>query len=328
MKLAHPDYGFQIDFSEGAITALFFDNACNFRGFVSELISQYEGEDGNFILSADAKELNIHDNLALLLNPLVIDFEDKKITSKVNSMLKSFVVSEDMFLSTQSLMAAIERYAEEVIHNFQYPLRVETTDVASVLKTRGYSTSALHNNTGTFYSRQLVYPNLSFDKFIPIEFMYDVEVNSVGWAKDNVLLPEIQTCISSTPGRDFVFTVTVQTHGVYPTTPTDGPISVTGIENEEMANKYHYYINQIKETDKFIGDLVDIYSQFEEPTMIVFYGDHLPDLQLTNDDLSSGGLYQTEYIIWTNYDLATEEAPDIESYQLSAYILDLLGIDV
>lgn len=213
---------------------------------------------------------------------------------------------------------------------YPYIISLENTfceSVASVLKTRGYSTSALHNNTGTFYSRQLVYPNLSFDKFIPIEFMYDVEVNSVGWAKDNVLLPEIQTCISSTPGRDFVFTVTVQTHGVYPTTPTDGPISVTGIENEEMANKYHYYINQIKETDKFIGDLVDIYSEFEEPTMIVFYGDHLPDLQLTNDDLSSGGLYQTEYIIWTNYDLATEEAPDIESYQLSAYILDLLGID-
>lgn len=160
MKLAHPDYGFQIDFSEGAITALFFDNACNFRGFVSELISQYEGEDGNFILSDDAKELNIHDNLALLLNPLVIDFDDKKIISKVNSMLKSFVVSEDMFLSTQSLMAAIERYAEDVIQNFQYPLRVETTDVASVLKMLSFKVEVEYQSE---LEKILEYMNLNHD---------------------------------------------------------------------------------------------------------------------------------------------------------------------
>ena len=139
MKLAHPDYGFQIDFSEGAITALFFDNACNFRGFVSELISQYEGEDGNFILSTDAKELNIHDNLALLLN---------------------FVVSEDMFLSTQSLMAAIERYAEDVIQNFQYPLRVETTDVASVLKMLSFKVEVEYQSE---LEKILEYMNLNHD---------------------------------------------------------------------------------------------------------------------------------------------------------------------
>ena len=44
-----------------------------------------------------------------------------------------------------------------------------------LLKKRGYTSHTMHNNTGTFYSRNEVYPNLGFDTFIPLEYMYNVE---------------------------------------------------------------------------------------------------------------------------------------------------------
>ncbi len=41
---------------------------------------------------------------------------------------------------------------------------------------------------------------------------------------------------------------------------------------------------------------------WEEPTVLVLYGDHMPSLEISKDmlDLSAGGLFETEYVIWSN----------------------------
>ena len=86
------------------------------------------------------------------------------------------------------------------------------------LKTLGYSSHAIHNNTATFYNRNLVYPNLGFDTFTSLEYMNNVSYNQLGWAKDTALTPAIMDCLDSTQGCDFVFAVSVQAHGRYPDT--------------------------------------------------------------------------------------------------------------
>ena len=198
---------------------------------------------------------------------------------------------------------------------------------AYILKNRGYKTHTMHNNTGTFYSRHEVYPNLGFDTFIPIEYMYDVELNFLGWAKDKCLVSEIDKCLQSSEERDFVFTVSVQPHGAYTSSISDGKIKVFGIEDDEKRNMYSYYVNELYETDAFIGELISKYQDYDEPTVIVFYGDHLPDLKLTQEDLAVGNLYQTEYVVWSNYELPSTDAPDLQSYQLSSYVFDLIDVN-
>lgn len=202
--------------------------------------------------------------------------------------------------------------------------------LATVLKNRGYATHSMHNNTGTFYSRNEVYPHLGFDSFTPIEYMYDLEYNALGWAKDKVYTTEIQKTLASTEERDFVFAVSVQPHGAYPTVQTgEYNITVNGVKDESQRHMYSYYVNQIAETDAFIKELTDAFENYDEKTVIVFYGDHLPDLKLSETDLSRGDLYSTEYVIWSNYDLGDKSsAPEtLEAYQLAAYVSELLGID-
>ena len=205
---------------------------------------------------------------------------------------------------------------------------------ASILSGIGYKTHTMHNNTGTFYSRHKVYPNLGFDTFTPIEHMYDVEYNSLGWAKDKLLKEEIIKTLESTSEKDFVFTVAVQPHGAYPTEPTPDEksvtVSISGSENDELINMYSYYVNQIKETDLLIKELTEFFSTYDEKTVIVFYGDHLPDLKLSESDLTRGDMYSTEYIIWSNYDMydSISDAPDtLEAFQLTSYVFGLVGID-
>ena len=72
----------------------------------------------------------------------------------------------------------------------------------------------------------------------------------------------------------------MQGHGDYPTEPTlENPeINVTGVEDEGKRNAWEYYVNEVHEMDKFVGQLIDAIEQRGEPTVLVFYGDHLPTL--------------------------------------------------
>ena len=90
------------------------------------------------------------------------------------------------------------------------------------LKKLGYSTHAIHNNDGTFYDRNLVFSHLGYETFTSIEYMDGVEETPMGWAKDYILTGEITKALDSTAGTDYVFTISVQGHGDYPSTPMEG----------------------------------------------------------------------------------------------------------
>lgn len=208
--------------------------------------------------------------------------------------------------------------------------------VAYMYKSYGYKAHAMHNNTGTFYGRHTVYSNLGFDTFTPLECMYGVEYNALEWAKDSCLAQQIKETLLSSEERDFIFTVSVQAHGKYPEEMLGdgsdylyGYDDISGLETERLENMYLYYVNQIRGTDGLIGELIEFLEGFDEKTVVVFYGDHLPYLELEAEQVKNGDLYQTEYILWSNYELGEDipQAKDIEAYQLSAYVFEVLGLD-
>lgn len=199
--------------------------------------------------------------------------------------------------------------------------------IASTLSALGYRTHAIHNNNATFYDRHLVYDNLSFDTFTSLEYMDGVEPNPLGWAKDTVLTGEIVKALESTEERDFVFAVSVQPHGRYPKTPMEDvpTIAVTGEPDEARKNGMEYYFYQLKECDAFVGELVQALASFDEPTVVVFYGDHLPSFNIQQEELSRGDTQSTEYVLWSNFYL-TKADRNLQTYHLGAYVLDRCGI--
>ena len=200
--------------------------------------------------------------------------------------------------------------------------------VAFTLAQLGYATHAVHNNNATFYDRQIVYANLGFQTFTPLEYMNDVEFNPRGWADDSVLTGEIRKALISTEGKDLVFAVSVQPHGKYPAEPLpDAPIiSVQGMEDAGRKNGLEYYLYQLRECDAFVAELTQALQNFEEPTVVVFYGDHLPSFNFQQEELSYGSTQTTEYVIWSNYPLSDNADRDLQTYQLGAYVMDLCGI--
>lgn len=193
------------------------------------------------------------------------------------------------------------------------------------LKELGYSCHAIHNHQGTFYGRNLVYADLGFDTFTSLEYMNDVEVTPMSWAKDYVLTGEIIKALDSTRGSDFVFAVSVQGHGKYPDVVLDENQKIKVIsDSEERKIAFEYYVNQLHEMDDFLGELTKALSEYDEKIILVMYGDHLPSLSISDEDLTEASTLQTEYLIWANYNVKAK-AKDTEAFQLFSRVMSVLG---
>lgn len=219
---------------------------------------------------------------------------------------------------------------------YQTILRDSTCEsLAYNLRENDYYSTAIHNNTGFFYNRDEVFANLGFDCFICEEYLRNMSYNEIGWAKDSVLTQPILASMKESEQRDLIYAITVQDHGKYPTDPIENPhISAQGFAagDEERQNSFTYYLNQVHETDQFLGYLISVLNDFDEPVMLVMYGDHLPNLEIEPQELERGDEFETEYIIWTNREMKKyrqfeHERKDLCAYQLSAYLLDMIGMN-
>ena len=198
-----------------------------------------------------------------------------------------------------------------------------------VLKDLGYSTHAIHNNEANFYGRRSIFPNLGFDTFTSAEYMVEEDdKNPLGWTKDKVLTEEIMKCLESTEDQpDYVYTISVQGHGAYPEEPEieEAEITVTGSPTESKNNQWEYYVNQLKEMDDFVGELTAALEEYPEDVVLVMYGDHLPTMDLTVEDVDNRYLFQTQYVMWDNFGLEKKDV-NLAAYQMAAEVMDRVGI--
>ena len=211
---------------------------------------------------------------------------------------------------------------------FKSILREKTMEsVSTDLKAIGYAAHAVHNHRGVFYNRNEVFDNIGYDTFTSLEYMSDVEKTPKNWAKDDILTSQIMNALKSTKTRDYVYTISVQGHGKYPSEKliVNPVIKVTKAKSEEAKNEYEYYVNQVYEMDIFIKDLTDKLAKFKEPTVLVMYGDHIPALEMSEESYKAKDLYQTQYVIWSNFKMKKENK-DIEAYQMTADVMNRLGI--
>ena len=197
-----------------------------------------------------------------------------------------------------------------------------------VLKNLGYSTHAVHNNEANFYGRRSIFPNLGFDTFTSAEYMSEEEdKNPLGWTKDEILTDEIIKCLDSTEESDYIYTISTQGHGAYPEEQLiDAPeITVSGAETEAQNNQWEYYCNEIHEMDNFVKELTDALADYPEDVILVMYGDHLPTMGLTVEDLKNKYLFQTQYVMWDNFGLEKKDE-NLAAYQMAAEVMDRAGI--
>jgi hypothetical protein len=173
----------------------------------------------------------------------------------------------------------------------------------------------------------VVYKNLGFEGFTSLEYMQNVSYNNLNWARDESLLPEILSVLTSGTAPDLIFAVSVQAHGKYPEDwmPSQEDVAVIDLPEKFSRPGFGYFINQLTDIDSFLRSLVTRLQALNKPIILVMYGDHLPGLGILDEDLINEDNQETDYVIWTNMELTPQKKP-LYSYQLSAEVLGRLGI--
>lgn len=208
----------------------------------------------------------------------------------------------------------------------EYPykgkLRKQTLEsLAYICKGHGYTTSALHNHRALFYNRNEVYANMGFDSFTSVEYMNNIIKTPTGWCKDKIMIDNILQIMRESKTRDFMHIVSVEGHGSYPTEQVF-TAPYTNVQMDDLASKwkYEYYLNECHEMDNFIGELLGEIQEMDEPTIVLIYGDHIPALEVKEENYNGPDLYHTKYVIWDNIGLKAKHQ-NINAYEIGALLL-------
>lgn len=313
---------------------------------ILDIFSQEELGDDNAMLLEQKDEDEKHPNIVFLqlesfIDPMTIKSIglDKEACPNFRKLVENYPSGQ---LTVPACGAGTANVEFEVMSGLsvkffgpgEYPyksvLKEKTLEtIAYDLKSLGYSTHAIHNHRAVFYNRNTVFANMGMDTFTSIEYMNNVEKTPKNWAKDDVLVDCMLDALNSTQQRDMIYTISVQGHGKYPSEQvlSDPEVKVTSAPTEELKWKFEYYVNQIYEMDQFIGKLVEEFEKYDEPIVLVMYGDHIPAIDLTEEDLENGNLYGTEYVIWSNFGLEGDDE-DMYSYQLTSHVLEMLDMQI
>ncbi|MGL4369276.1 MAG: LTA synthase family protein, partial [Spirochaetota bacterium] len=199
-------------------------------------------------------------------------------------------------------------------------LRRDTPGVASVLKSGGYSTTAIHPNIGTFYNRDKVYRYFGFDTFID-EKGFDKTKDCKGPnVADDVLICKIYQTLEASDGPAFIFAVSMQNHDPYENKYAGFDVNaesdrLSGRQNEIVRS----FVQGVYDADRSFGKLIATLEKRGKPAIVYFFGDHSPrlgsledffavyDLLGTRGDqererkMGSLKYYMTPYASWSNF---------------------------
>ncbi len=225
---------------------------------------------------------------------------------------------------------------------YQQYIDHDTGSIARVLKNLGYDTIALHPYLASGWNRPDVYQYLGFDRFYAVDdFLEPQYIRS--YISDECsfdkLIELYEEYDKASDAPFFMFNVTMQNHGSYSKSYVNFTPDVEYVANPGKYPEAEQYFSVARNTDSAVEKLINYFSEVDEPTIILFFGDHLPsfndrfyeDILGVKDisDLSPAEmqkLYITDYFIWANYGIQTPDVGDISLNYLSTLLFQTANI--
>ncbi|MDE5977705.1 MAG: LTA synthase family protein, partial [Turicibacter sp.] len=165
---------------------------------------------------------------------------------------------------------------------FQQSLSSKTKVPSFIAFTKqlGYSTVAIHPNNPAFYKRSQVYPALGFDRFLSIDTMTHLEyIDSQKYISDKSVFDELYDELTASEAPIFAYGLTMANHiAIFDQKFGENTIEVidaNGEHNTEMET----YAEGLKQTDMALKEFITKIENYNEPTFVIFFGDHLINFQ-------------------------------------------------
>ena len=133
MKIINKNWQRKIKIEDNIIYTLVFENKKYYRENIIELINQYKGNEGSYILSNDNKEISFDKNSFIITDIFNIDINSKRVLTKIYNLLLKEIVED--ISSYNELSTNIRLYFEKLIFNSSLEIEQgEEIDMSSLLK--------------------------------------------------------------------------------------------------------------------------------------------------------------------------------------------------
>ena len=311
---------------------------------VEQISAQYPGIKGN------GKKPNI----IMIMNEALADFSSiSDIETNEDYMpfihgLTENTVKGDLFVSIfgggtskteyEALTSNSMAFMPKGLTPYVTYINRKTSSLATTLRAQGYGGMvAMHPYKGSGYKRNKVYPLLGFDKFYDLPEFNNAKVirNHVS---DEGNFDKIIEVYEQNRKKDkkpfFLFDVTMQNHSSYDRKWDNLSDDISTIK--DYGDDVNIYLNLVKESDEAFKKLVEYFSNIDEPTMIIMFGDHQPKLNnhfyenvekgfSLGDEYKMFEKYNTPFVIWANYDIEEQTDVKISANYMGTMVDELAG---
>ena len=310
-----------------------------------EIAAQYPKE-----VVADA----VRPNVIAVMNEAFADLQDindfqtnKEVLPYFRS-LKENVVRGDMYVSSyggrtantefEFLTGCTQAFTAPSATPYQLYIKDKLPSLTWDFKNEGYQgNAAMHPYADTGYNRNRVYPLIGFDEFISKEgFKGAKEVRN--YVSDEAMydriIEEYEAAKKVSDEPFYTFNVTMQNHTSYTADFDNLPKDIEILDSKFKDPEVERYLNLIHLSDMQLERLITYFEAQDEPTIVIFFGDHqpkLPDdfykelLGKENDKLTDEELmekFKAPFVIWANYDIEEQEGVKTSTNYLASLMLE------
>jgi phosphoglycerol transferase MdoB-like AlkP superfamily enzyme len=200
----------------------------------------------------------------------------------------------------------------------------QSLSAASSLNLGGYQSIGLHAYYPSMYKRDIAYKNLGFSRFYGFEdFSFQAKNGNSTFINDASSYQETLARLQVTDQKMFISLVTMENHMPYDNTYDEHHfVSTTTIEGVDHHQLENYY-ESLYHADQALGNFVRELDNFDEKTVVLFYGDHLSGAlsDMPEAALADGLMHKTPFFIYANFDIG--EAKSLGTFSPN-YLFDIL----
>jgi len=225
---------------------------------------------------------------------------------------------------------------------FELYINRDLSSLTSILKSNGYiGNNSFHPYKASGYNRPVAYPYLGFENFLSQDDM--IKPTKIGQfitdqASFERVVEEYENARSTSSDPFYIYNLTVQNHGSYARDMTNLEYRITLSDSQYVADAVNY-LNLIKTSDDSFEWLINYFSNVDEPTIIIMFGDHQPNLpksffnKITNGAYSKWSdeeimqQYAVPFVIWANYDIEEKVYEQTSLNYLSTILMDTIGFE-
>ncbi|SDC66940.1 Sulfatase [Paraburkholderia lycopersici] len=195
-------------------------------------------------------------------------------------------------------------------------VRRACASLAGYFSRGGYRTAAVHPYYANFFGRRRAFAHMYFDRFLDIEDFKSA--SRVGpYVGDLAVADKLIALLQDSDDKPvFAFAITMENHG---------PLHLERVAAGESTSRHTLgedarwrdltaYLRHVENADAMIGRLTGYLRDRDRPTVLCFYGDHVPALSSVFDALETEPTH-SDYFIWRNFasDIGTQRDIGVET---------------